>query len=1061
MHIDVSNLPGSQNCILPLCLPKRGGDLWVELGYGDVVTGPVVDHVDTRGKVRHGVVHRLDEDEVFKFDPKRYHFVTPFKGRVVIVGYTSDVLGKASTDDLDGLADLGFQLPDSVYLRAPRQAQEEVEKVGLSAARSTPANKGGGWEETFPVADGFVDFRVNWSLSHRPAQAPAQSQLVNSSQGDAEPVSWELFVPQERVEGDLVPSDCRIRCVKVLEGGFLSPALEEGSTEDGKPVFPPQLCKTEPTFTKDIETFLASLTSPLQIVHTVDPAEVALHPIPWIPSIKKELGAVEHAVLRLPPSDPKQAEYLKNPRLQVVPSKFVFTVKPPEQGAAVVGEVAAAASQKEGLYRRKARIVACGNAAPNTGLDVYAGGAQAERLRTVIALASFFGWLLGCLDITSAFLKTPIPDLEGFPIFALTPPRLLIKLGLAVARELWILSHAVYGLREAPRLWGQFRDSCLCDLSWECDGVTFRLEQSSLDPNWWKVLQVKDGQVVGALLVYVEDFLLCGSSVVLRSLAQALQHKWATTHLVVAMPEQPIKFLGVDILVVPRGFVLSQQSYAEEVLRIHSVPVHVRGRIPCPRELASFEVVESDAPPTSEAVHQAQQVTGALLWLSQRSRPDLAFTCSLSASLATKAPHRALRIADRALGYLQRTKSASLVFVADSTQLHGWSDASFSPEGSRSHAGWCVCLHGCPIAWRSARQAFVTLSTAESELMASLECAVALESMQALLLSVGFSVEDRELHVDSQAPLAISDGHGSWRTRHLRVRAEYLREQTKAGKLKLNFCPGVDQLADLLTKALPAAGIEELCRFWGMTSLNAEEATLAGEPCASAAVVDRVALCALLCLLQIPSVEGTDQEEVSGLQVDGSIEFYFFAGMAGLCLLVVWEWLKKLWDCLDAWWAGSQTTSRRARRLRRMQRAIEDELASQLQGMTLDDQPCVQEQPASSATLRGEPCTAPPVASQPAVRVSNPSRRRPSVREQEVQTDPPAFRRLTETRTEPPMPPRIIMQPALHNGPYFVTQHGECVHTNPQCWGLRNATSNLARKTLCHVCADEFCQTNR
>ena len=123
-------------------------------------------------------------------------------------------------------------------------------------------------------------------------------------------------------------------------------------------------------------------------------------------------------MLRLTPSDPKQAEYLKNPRLQVAPSKFVFTVKPPELGAAVVGEVAAAAPQKEGLYRRKARIVACGNAAPNTGLDVYAGGAQAKSLRTAIALASFFGRLLGCLDITSAFWKTPIPNLEGFPIFA-------------------------------------------------------------------------------------------------------------------------------------------------------------------------------------------------------------------------------------------------------------------------------------------------------------------------------------------------------------------------------------------------------------------------------------------------------------------------------------------------------------------------------------------------------------------------------------------------------------------------------------------------------------------
>ena len=500
------------------------------------------------------------------------------------------------------------------------------------------------------------------------------------------------------------------------------------------------------------------------------------------------------------PSDPKQAAYLNNPRLQIVPSKLVFTVKPPDQGAAVVGDASKAASQSQRLYRRKSRLVACGNAAPNTGLDVYAGGAQAESLRLVIALASFFGWMLGCLDITSAFLKTPIPDLAGFPIFALTPPRLLIKLGLAVPNELWILSHAVYGLREAPRLWGQFRDSCLAALEWEFEGDTFRLEPSTLDPNWWKVIRTTCGKVEGALLVHVDDFLLCGSSGVLQGLAKALQDKWATTPLVVATPEQPIKFLGVDILVVPRGFVLSQQSYAEEVLRIHEIPAHVRGKIPCPRELASFEALETDSPPTGEAVHQAQQVTGELLWLSQRSRPDLAYTASLLASLATKAPHRALRIADRALGYLQRTKSASLVFVADNTQLHGWSDASFSPEGLRPHGGWCVCLFGCP------RQAFVTLSTAESELMASIECAVALQSIQALLHTVGFDIADeRVLHVDSQASLAISDGHGSWRTRHLRVRAEYLREQTRSEKLKLVFCPGAEQLADLLTKALPYA----------------------------------------------------------------------------------------------------------------------------------------------------------------------------------------------------------------------------------------------------------------
>ena len=109
-------------------------------------------------------------------------------------------------------------------------------------------------------------------------------------------------------------------------------------------------------------------------------------------------------------------------------------------------------------------------------------------------------------------------------------------------------------------------------------------------------------------------------------MAKALQEKWATTPLVVATPLSPIKFLDVDILVVDQGFVLSQQSYAEEVLRLRSVSPQVRGKIPCPRELVSFEVQESESPPTGEAVRKAQQVTGEILWLSQRTRPDLAFT---------------------------------------------------------------------------------------------------------------------------------------------------------------------------------------------------------------------------------------------------------------------------------------------------------------------------------------------------------------------------------------------------------------------------------------------------
>ena len=203
------------------------------------------------------------------------------------------------------------------------------------------------------------------------------------------------------------------------------------------------------------------------------------------------------------------------------------------------------------------------------------------------------------------------------------------------------------------------------------------------------------------------------------------------------------------------------------------------------------------------------------------------------------------------------------------------------------------------------------------------------------------------------------------------------------------------------------------------------------------------------------------------------------AGMAVLCLLAAWEWLKRVWDQLDAWWAGSQASSRRARRLRRMQRAIEDELAAQRQAMRLDDVPA-----AASAADSGVLSTRPPRGesvpsqssqptrpSQPAVSSSG-SRpatlarspavqppRRPLVREQSTQTDrESAFRLLTETEASPDPPrPRIEIhtQYELPQRPYNFTAHGECVHLDQGCWGLRRNT-RLTSRNLCRVCSDNY-----
>ncbi|CAE7561459.1 GIP [Symbiodinium natans] len=758
LHADHNNVEGSVNVVLPLKLPPEGGDLWVELRAGDVLHGPVEQRVDGAGKKWLGATRSLQRGKPFYLDPKRRHATTPFEGeRVVLVAYTVNTLGKVPESELQALESLGFPLPASA--RLPLTTQQDVRRLDVfdmfeegplelasedSSREAQKVDKGGGWKETQKVEAGTVELEVSWNLKHTPDSHTAQREQAFCALQTLEPQ------PPAQVEEEPWPEQ-----PVQWELSFPSPQTGEWLCALRSDDLDPRLCKSEPVYTPDIEQLLSGLTEPLQIVHTVDPREAEKHSEVWLPSVHKEIGVIEKAVRSLPPGEVRKGNWLHRTDVRVVPAKMVFTVKPPDVQAIAPenGEHAAQPS----LFKRKARLVACGNHAPSTGTEIYASGAAAESLRCLVVISSKRRWMLGILDVTSAFLLTPIPQGDGFPVFALTPPRYLVRQGLAQEGELWILTHAVYGLRESPKLWSDFRDSQLLALRCVVNGVELQLLKGKLDTNWWRVVQTSDGQ-----------------------------------------------------------------AYAEELLRLNNVKPTALGKIPCPRDLVSFDTLLTDESPAEESVRTAQRLTGEILWLSQRTRPDLAFTACVLATLSTKAPERAARIAERALAYVQQTKAFALTADADDTGLVAYSDASFAPDGNRSHTGWVVFLHGSPVCWRSARQAFVTLSTAESELVAGLDAVVALQSAEAMLGEFGVVNLGKTLRVDSQSALAIAIGQGSWRTRHLRVRANYLREQYETGEIIPVYCPGVEQAADLLTKALPSARISELLAIWGLLEYSAQ-----------------------------------------------------------------------------------------------------------------------------------------------------------------------------------------------------------------------------------------------
>ena len=119
-----------------------------------------------------------------------------------------------------------------------------------------------------------------------------------------------------------------------------------------------------------------------------------------------------------------------------------------------------------------------------------------------------------------------------------------------------------------------------------------------------------------------------------------------------------------------------------------------------------------------------------------------------------------------------------LKFPRSETDVEAYADASFAPaaEAYKSVRGTIATVAGCPILWSSARQPFITGSTAEAELVAYTEVFQQAEGVATLLEALGMEGVRRSLYGDNKSALALCQGDvGAWRTRHLRLHGAGLR----------------------------------------------------------------------------------------------------------------------------------------------------------------------------------------------------------------------------------------------------------------------------------------------
>lgn len=572
----------------------------------------------------------------------------------------------------------------------------------------------------------------------------------------------------------------------------------------------------------DDEILQTRIVSPMEVLRDweewVGPAEDEVHSLLQEKKAFREISSEELEKMKLGLEE-------EGRKIEIIPSKLVWTKKPdpnhPTKG------------------KNKVRWVICGNFEEKKESEqTYSGGADSTALRAVMVAAAERQWVGATVDVKTAFLNADMNQEGEDEVLVIKPPALFLEKQVVKKGSYFVPQKAVYGLRRSPRLWGRCRDEGLRGLEVEAEvgegsQKKFRLFQLDSEPNLWRISQYHEEHYVetpieGFVMTYVDDMIVVGTEKVVHGTLEAIQRKWKTSSPE-WISEDPVRFLGVEISKIEdeeRGcfdWRISQASYVQQLLKNEKEEVKER-RIPVSRELVA-KMSEDEEGVTSSEVKAAQKLVGELLWVVTRSRPDLMYVVSKMGSRVTKSPRMVLRAGEQVRGFLKFTQDHGLIFkkkeMEASQQMDVFTDASFSPEGEESHGCVVVMMNNGPVAWKSSRQTVISLSTAESELLEIIEGFMLGEST-AVLFEEALGSFSKMLWSDSQSALSVLGGEGgSWRTRHLRMRAMYARQLVTQGSWGVHHCPGEDMVADIGTKALSSARIDYLKEKIGMVSVQA------------------------------------------------------------------------------------------------------------------------------------------------------------------------------------------------------------------------------------------------
>ncbi len=459
----------------------------------------------------------------------------------------------------------------------------------------------------------------------------------------------------------------------------------------------------------------------------------------------------------------------------ILPTKWVWTYKTDADGF---------------VQNFKARLVVRGDLQTThiSKAELYAHTAAVSHFRVVVAIAADNKWDIRHLDALNAFLQSVLAEDEIF--FVHPPPGFPTPSGV-----LYRLRRPLYGLRKSPRFW---YDTCTKSLK------ALKLSQVKEEPGLWRYK-------TSFVLFYVDDFLVTGPTAELDEIVPLLQ-----SAIDIRILGEATYFLGIEIHPSDDGsLTLGQSLYVEKMAAKYGVKLRSR-RPEIPIRIPQAKLAKNENTSTPQMRLQMQQITGALLYLSVQTRPDIAKAVNMCSENASNPTKIHIQAAHEIIEYALATKHYTLRYGTMGETLTAAGDAAFGDDmpSRRSSYGYVVYLYGGPVFWTSKKQDTVANSTVEAELTALAITTREVIALKRLLGQLDIKVDEVTIHCDNKTTVDIVNGRTnvvSTKLRHLDIRQHWLRELVigephspllSGTTLKIEWIPTAEMPADGMTKLL-------------------------------------------------------------------------------------------------------------------------------------------------------------------------------------------------------------------------------------------------------------------